>query len=155
MSLVQQLAWGSLYLCICLFLETALLVWCMAVLTRIGKSLAGRSAVLSNGAVLLVSLGFILAAHSAQVWIWATAFVLSGALPVWNTAVYFSLITYTTLGYGDVILEPGLRIFGGFAAVTGLLGFGVSTAFLVAVMGQTLRQSRVVTPPDEGFMGKE
>ena len=155
MSLVQQLTWGSLYLCICLFLETALLVWCMAVLTRVGKSLAKRSVVLSNVVVLLVSLAFILAAHSAQVWIWAAAFVISGALPVWNTAVYFSLITYTTLGYGDVILAPGLRIFGGFAAVTGLLGFGVSTAFLVAVMGQSLRQNHANTPADNSFLGKD
>jgi len=61
---------------------------------------------------------------------------LSGALPDWNTAVYFSLVTYTTLGYGDVVLGPGLRIFAAFSAVTGLLGFGISTAFLVGAIGK-------------------
>jgi len=69
------------------------------------------------------------------VWIWSSGFVLSGALPDWNTAVYFSLVTYTTLGYGDVILGPAMRIFAAFSAVTGLLGFGISTAFLVGAIG--------------------
>lgn len=141
MTLLQQLTWGSLYLCLCLVLESVLLVWCMAALTRLGKTLKGLAAPLRNGGLLLVSLGFILLAHSVQIWIWAAAFVIAGALPDWNTSVYYSLITYTTLGYGDVVLGPGLRIFGGIAAVTGLLGFGISTAFLVAVMGQALRDA--------------
>ena len=49
-------------------------------------------------------------------------------------ALYFSLVTFTTLGYGDIVLGEGLRIFGAFASVTGLLAFGLSTAFLVALM---------------------
>ena len=142
MTLLQQLTWGSLYLCLCLVLESVLLVWCMAALTRMGRALKGLAEPVRNIGLLLVSLGFILLAHSIQIWIWAAAFVISGALPDWNTSVYYSLITYTTLGYGDVLLGPGLRIFGGMAAVTGLLGFGISTAFLVAVMGQALRDSR-------------
>jgi len=78
------------------------------------------------------------------VWIWSSGFVLSGALPDWNTAVYFSLVTYTTLGYGDVILGPGLRIFAAFSAVTGLLGFGISTAFLVGAIGKVFVLSEEV-----------
>ena len=57
-------------------------------------------------------------------------------LPDWNTALYFSLVTYTTLGYGDIVLGPDLRIFGAFASVAGLLAFGLSTAYLVALMTQ-------------------
>ena len=52
----------------------------------------------------------------------------------WNTAVYFSIATYTTLGYGDVVLDEGHRIFAAFGAMTGMLAFGISTAFLVGTM---------------------
>jgi uncharacterized protein YhhL (DUF1145 family) len=148
MTLLQQLMWGSLFLCLCLILESVLLVWCMSALRRAGNILKSLAGPLRNGALLLVSLGFILLAHSAQIWIWAAAFVASGTLPDWNTSVYYSLITYTTLGYGDVVLGPGLRIFGGFAAINGVLGFGISTAFLVAVMGQALRETGVLRRPD-------
>ena len=140
MTLVQQLLWGSLYLCVCLLIETMLLVYCISMLNRWGNRIGREITIWSNAAVLFTSLGFILLAHTIQVWVWALAFVISGALPDWNTSIYFSLISYTTLGYGDVVLGPGLRIFGGFSAVTGLLGFGISTAFLVAVMGQALRR---------------
>ena len=57
----------------------------------------------------------------------------------WNSAVYFSLVSYTSLGYGDVVLGPGARIFGAFSSVTGLLSFGLSTAFLVALMTRLLK----------------
>ena len=62
--------------------------------------------------------------------------VLGSVLPDWNTALYFSLVTFTTVGYGDVVLGEELRIFGTFASVTGLLAFGLSTAYLVALMSR-------------------
>jgi len=120
----------------------------MSALKKTGHILKSLAGPLRNGGLLMVSLGFILLAHSVQIWIWAAAFVASGTLPDWNTSVYYSLITYTTLGYGDVVLGPGLRIFGGFAAINGVLGFGISTAFLVAIMGQALRDAPVMHNPD-------
>ena len=77
--------------------------------------------------------------HTVQVWLWAWALVGVGTLRDWNSAIYFSLVSYTSLGYGDVILGPGARIFGAFSSVTGLLFFGISTAFLVALMGRVMR----------------
>lgn len=43
-------------------------------------------------------------------------------------------MTYTTLGYGDITLDPGVRVFGSFSAITGLLTFGFSTAFLIGLI---------------------
>jgi ion channel len=142
MTLGHQLMWGSLYLCICLILETVFLVWCSTVLNRRSKT-PNRFVAIYMGKLILIAIGFILIAHTAQIWIWASAFVLGGAIADWNTAIYFSLVTYTTLGYGDVVLGPGLRIFAAFAAVTGLLGFGISTAFLVTLVGRILQTPKI------------
>jgi hypothetical protein len=68
----------------------------------------------------------------------AAFFVGFGAFSDLATALYFSLVTYTTLGYGDFVLGPDIRIFASFAAVTGLLTFGLSTAFLVGLIGRIL-----------------
>ncbi|AZV78305.1 two pore domain potassium channel family protein [Parasedimentitalea marina] len=135
MSLLQQLLWGSLVLILCLILETAILLLCAKTLKRLVKRFGAIVRPRHTTSFIFVALSYVIFAHTLQVWIWSSGFVLSGALPDWNTAVYFSLVTYTTLGYGDVILGPAMRIFAAFSAVTGLLGFGISTAFLVGAIG--------------------
>ncbi|UWQ30536.1 potassium channel family protein [Leisingera sp. M523] len=136
MTLWNQLLWGSVYLSVCLILEISVLVLCSAVLNRMSAGFAKPFRPWQIGIMLVVAIFIILGSHTAQVWIWSAAFVLVGAIGDWNTSVYFSLATYTTLGYGDVVLGPALRIFAAFAAVTGLFGFGISTAFLVSAMGR-------------------
>ena len=84
--------------------------------------------------MLVAAIFVILGSHTIQVWIWSSAFVLVGAIDDWNSSVYFSLVTYTTLGYGDVVVGPPMRIFAALALVNGLFGFGISTAFLVGLM---------------------
>ncbi len=125
--------WGSLFLGLCLILHSLFLAVCT---DRLGK-LADRIKKWRPGPriimLLLMALGVIVFAHTVQVWIWAAVYIQYGALLSWNDAIYFSLVTYTSLGYGDIVLGPGLRIFAAFASVTGLLGFGLSTALLVAL----------------------
>ena len=54
------------------------------------------------------SSGTLLLLHLAEAIVWALFFVLVGGLPDLESAVYFSLTSYTTVGYGDVVLsEPG------------------------------------------------
>jgi hypothetical protein len=69
--------------------------------------------------------------HTVQVCIWAATLLAVGALAHGEEAIYFAMVTYTTVGYGDVVLSPEFRIFGAMAAMTGILCFGLSTAVLV------------------------
>ena len=66
--------------------------------------------------------------------------LVMGVLPDIGEAIYFALVTYTTLGYGDVTLPTGYRIFGAFGSVTGLLAFGLSTALLVGLFGRLMQR---------------
>jgi len=136
MTLYQQILWGSLFLVICLVLQIAFLALSETALGRVGYKLEGKGLWRKVLAIFLVALIFIVSSHTAQVWIWAGIYVLFEVLPEWNSAIYFSLVTYTSLGYGDIVLVPGIRIFAGFAAVTGMLGFGISTAYLVSLFGR-------------------
>ena len=69
-----------------------------------------------------------------QVWTWAILYVVIGALEDFETALYFSTVSFTTLGYGDVVLDKEWRLLASFEAANGLFMFGWSTALVFAVV---------------------
>ena len=77
---------------------------------------------------------FLLLLHLAEAGIWAAFYRISGLLPEFETAVYFSITSYTTVGYGDVVLPPPWRVLGPIEAAVGILMFGWSTAIIVAAI---------------------
>jgi len=84
------------------------------------------------GVILFVVLGLV-AIHSVEIWLYGAAFWAIGAVKDFETALYFSTVTFTTLGYGDVVLEGNWRLFGAIEAGNGLILFGWSTAFLLSL----------------------
>jgi hypothetical protein len=88
-----------------------------------------------------------LASHTVQVWLWAFLLLWVEGLADIEEAVYFSLVSYTTLGYGDVILDRGFRVLGGMISVNGILLFGVTTAFLVSLFAGLLKVDPKRVPP--------
>ncbi len=134
MTLLHQIVWGSTFLGLCFLVEILLLTWCTVVIMRMHSKIEKKGLFMATAMPIGVALGFIVAIHTIQVWIWAIVWVLLDVLPDWNSAIYFSLVTFTTLGYGDIVLGEALRIFGSFASVAGLLAFGLSTAYMVALM---------------------
>ncbi len=89
---------------------------------------------------LLLTLAVLVAAHTVQIWTWAVVLLLISDLPDLPTSFYFATVNYTTLGYGDIVLDQGARILATFCAITGLLTFGISTAFLIGVLSKVLPQ---------------
>ena len=108
------------------------------------KQLQRRAKTLSPGrmhpfALLVVLFLLIFALHALEVIVWAVAYLLVGALPTTEEAVYFSLSSYTTVGYGDVVLGLHWRILGASEAAVGILLLGWSTALLFGVIQHLYR----------------
>lgn len=76
----------------------------------------------------------LLLLHALEVAVWAQFFILQRLFPNAETAYYFSITSYTTVGYGDVVLPSSWRLLGGWEAMTGVLMFGWSTASLVTLL---------------------
>ena len=95
------------------------------------------------GAELLVArlVGALLLLHLVEAIVWALFFLLFGLLPDFEAAAYFSLTSYTTVGYGDLILKEPWRLLGPIEAGVGILMLGWSTGLLVALL------TRIYGPP--------
>jgi hypothetical protein len=65
---------------------------------------------------------------------------MSGAMPDLQSAAYFSAVTYTTTGYGDLLLPRGWQLVGAVEALTGILMCGWSTGFFFAVVSRLLQE---------------
>jgi Ion channel len=79
---------------------------------------------------------WIVLLHLIEIGVWAAAYVWSGAMPDLQSAFYFSAVTYTTTGYGDLVLPVEWRLDGGVEALTGILMCGWSTGFFVAIVNR-------------------
>ncbi len=82
-------------------------------------------------AIVTVVLG-LFAILTIEVWIWALSYLLLGAFVDFETGLYFSTVTFSTLGFGDVLPPERWRLFAALEAVNGFLVIGWSTAYLVA-----------------------
>jgi hypothetical protein len=82
---------------------------------------------------------WVLGVITTGVWVWALAYLELGAFSTLEEAVYFSLVCFTTLGFGDVLLPQEWRILAGMTAANGFLNFGLLTALLI----EALRQIRL------------
>jgi hypothetical protein len=86
-----------------------------------------------SGTVLVV-VGTVLCLfvlHAAEIWVWAFAYVWLGALPNLYDAVFFSTLSYSTLGAEEISATPEWRLFGSIEGVNGFLLIGWSTAYLM------------------------
>ncbi|WP_394691428.1 potassium channel family protein [Hoeflea sp.] len=80
------------------------------------------------------TVALVLVTNTICVWLWAGLFRGLGVFATLEEAVYFSMVSFTTVGYGDVVVDQGWRILSGFVAVNGLLAFGIFTAVLIEVI---------------------
>jgi hypothetical protein len=81
------------------------------------------------------AMGLLLAVlHGIEAAIWAAAYVWLGALDSLKDAVLYSLDSMTTRGASGLMLEPHWQMMGALEAADGMLLFGISTAYIFAVM---------------------
>jgi len=89
-------------------------------------------------AVLVVVMGvttlLAICLHAIEAVIWATAYLLLGALPDSRTSLVYSLNAITSYGHTNLSLEAHWQLMGSLEALNGWLLFGLTTAFLFAVI---------------------
>src|SRR5262245_25326753 len=86
--------------------------------------------------------GWIVILHLLEIAIWGGFYLWVRAMPDLQSALYFSAVTYTTTGYGDLVLPQEWRLLGAIEALTGILMCGWSTGFFFAVVSRMFTEEK-------------
>jgi hypothetical protein len=86
--------------------------------------------------------GWMVLLHLSEIVVWGLFYFWSEGMPDLHSAFYFSCVTYTTTGYGDLVLPKHSRLVGGIEALTGVLMCGWSTGFFFAVVSRMYERTQ-------------
>ena len=91
--------------------------------------------------VISIVLLVLFSGNMIQMAMWATLFQFLGELREFKTAYYHSVVNFSSLGYGDIVMSEKWRLLGALEATNGVLMFGLSAGTLLAVMSYAFNMS--------------
>jgi len=142
--MLPSLLIGSLALLINMAVQVVAVLFVIDYLLRridAGRMTPGfRTDVSVMGVVLLV----LFAGHEVQFAIWAVLFLYLGEFSNFETAFYHSVVNFTSLGYGDIVMSEKWRLLGGLEAANGILMFGLTAGSVLAVMSRLFSRHQVI-----------
>lgn len=119
---------------ICVVIHSSGIVAIGVAMVRRREAMERCAGTARSALVLITVFASLMLLHLAENVVWAAAFYWRGLFQNYETSLYFSLGTYTTIGYGDVVLPEKWRLLGALEGISGVLLCGLSTAFLFSVM---------------------
>jgi hypothetical protein len=136
--MIASFALASLMVGVTVVIHFAGLLALMWVLRARGHRFRPHEGVARGAAVIVFVVLGLVAILTVEIWLYAVAYRVVGAIADFEEALYFSTTSFTTIGYGDVVLDRHWRLLGAIEGANGLLLFGWSTAFMLSVI-QRLR----------------
>jgi hypothetical protein len=132
------IAWCLMALCVVIHATglTAAFTWMK------GKSTAIEGRFWLATGMLICVVSWTVLMHLLQIAVWAFFYAWKHGMPDLQSAFYFSAVTYTTTGYGDLVLPKEWRLVGGVEALTGILMCGLSTGLFFAVFAKLFGLNR-------------
>jgi len=82
---------------------------------------------------------WLIVVHVCEIAVWALFYWWQNCLPDAESSFYFAGVTYTTVGYGDIVLPKEWRMFGPVEGLTGILICGLSTGLFFAILVKRIR----------------
>lgn len=137
--LIQLLVAGAISAC-----NIAIHALVMTLVIRTAQTMSVRVASrpgLFLASVMVATVLVLMAAHTAEVAVWAAGYLAVGAVPPGTSTLYFAFVNYTTLGYGDVVPVREWQLLGPATAMNGVLLFGWSTAVIFEVLRRAMSRA--------------
>lgn len=132
--MLREIAIAAVIVTVCLVVHvTGILLMAEWLLNN--RELLQRKTTTRHFALLLIALfAGIICLHLTQTGLWAMFYYTRGLFSDFETSLYFSMVSFTTVGYGDVLLPRNWRLLGVVEGFSGVLLCGISTAFMFAVV---------------------
>ena len=137
--MLTELLIGGGILAICLVIHITGMVVLGDQLVRRRQLIARRESNWHTAWLLMVIFAILILLHISESFIWAAFYVWYDLFQDHETALYFSLASYSTIGYGDVLLPHDWRLLGTIEGVSGVLLCGLSSAFLFTILNALFR----------------
>jgi hypothetical protein len=131
--MIENLALATAMVCATVTIHFFGLLVLLRSLSFRGDRFHAHESILGQGALILSIVLGIFAIHTVEIWLYAVAFQAIDAIQDFETALYFSTVTFASLGYGDITLGKDWRLFGSIEAANGVILFAWSTAFFLSV----------------------
>jgi len=140
--MVKELLVAFAIAAVCLVLHVSCIVSLAELLVYERARRAHKMGTMGYISLLILVFTVITFLHMIETGIWAGLFYKRALFKDFETSLYFSITSYTTIGFGDVVLPPNWRMLGGVEGISGVLLCGLSTAFVFAIVN-ALFQMRV------------
>lgn len=145
--LLQNLIVATLMVCLTTCIHFFGLTGLIALIRRDHfRSRTMSSIWLQSGAILAVIM-VLFFLHTLEIWAFAILYYLLGQFQTFEAALYFSTSAFTTVGFGELILDENWRLLSAIEAAAGFLLIGWSTAFLVSITAKLRLLEALIEPP--------
>ena len=136
----MNLLLGCGMIVLCLSLQVLVVSYLLRGLHVLEEKHRIRFSTLSIWTFLITVSLVLLIGNLCQAALWAWLFFDLDEFKDFVTALYYSLVNFTTLGYGDLVMSPERRILGALEAANGVLMLGLTTSTLYSVIGRIMRR---------------
>lgn len=136
--MLNSLMLGLPIIIVCLFFQSILLLLALRFYVK-RKAMMNNPGTGYSMLVLAAVMLLLVFGNLVQTGIWATLFLLLSEFNTFESAFYHSLVNFTTLGYGDLVMSTKWRLLGSLEAMNGIAMVGVSTSALMWTFQDSIR----------------
>jgi hypothetical protein len=139
--MIESLILGGLAMVACLVIQCVVVAVVIGALIALDRKGIIRPTFAGISSLLVAVMLIMLAGNLLQMTLWAWLFYVTGEFEAFATAFYHSVVNFSTLGYGDLVMSDDRRLLGGLEAANGIMMFGLTTSVLFAVLNAFVRRA--------------
>jgi hypothetical protein len=136
----KPLLLGSFIIIVNMGIQCFCIVAMIRYLMKKQKMRVAKATFFSDFNMLSNILTVLFVGHILQFMIWAQVFVYIGEFSDVDTAFYHSVVNFSSLGYGDIVMSETWRLLGALEACNGVLMFSLSAGTMLALMTHLFRR---------------
>jgi hypothetical protein len=148
MTLINLLV-GLPIMMLCLIIQTATAFWSVRHYIRQTDKPGSKGGILASTRPLLSVMIIMTLGNFLQVVLWGVTFVALNEFTEIHEAIYHSMVNFSSLGYGDIVMSKRWKMLGPLEAVNGVLMLGMTSAALMAILAQLIKVQRQALGHDD------
>lgn len=99
-----------------------------------------KTSVFAVSSLLVMVMVILMIVNLLQMSLWAGLFLICGEFKSFKVAFYHSVVNFTSLGYGDIVMSENRRLLGSLEAAYGVLMFGLTTSSIFMILQNLMKR---------------